>query len=74
MKVRITFFVLVFWATKLFSQNCFVAVDSLKGQYTGDCKNGKANGTGTVKGIDSYAGSFKNGYPNGVGTYTWGKL
>lgn len=71
MKVRIIFFVLAFWSTRLLSQDCFVAIDSLKGQYTGDCKNGKANGTGTAKGIDSYTGSFKNGYPDGVGTYIW---
>jgi hypothetical protein len=66
-----TFFVLVVCSIKLLSQECFVAVDSLKGYYTGDCKNGKANGTGTAKGIDSYTGNFKDGYPDGIGTYTW---
>ncbi len=39
--------------------------------YTGDCKKGKANGTGTAKGEDLYIGFFKKGYPEGKGIYTW---
>lgn len=63
---------LLLFAKNLAAQNnCSVAVDSLKGQYNGDCKNGKAHGTGTAVGINSYTGNFKNGYPDGNGKYTW---
>jgi hypothetical protein len=55
----------------VFSQSCIVNVDSLKGQYLGECKKGKANGTGAATGIDSYKGNFKNGYPEGYGKYIW---
>lgn len=53
------------------SADCIVNVDSLKGEYNGDCKKGKADGKGTAKGINSYTGDFKNGYPDGQGKYTW---
>jgi len=52
--------------------DCKVLVDSLKGTYTGECKNGKANGTGKAVGINTYDGEFKNGLPEGKGKYTWG--
>ena|ERR1043165_941939 len=54
-----------------FSQSCKVYVDSLKGQYTGGCQHGKANGYGTAIGVDTYTGNFKDGYPEGEGKYTW---
>src|SRR5664279_1389178 len=60
-----------FFLTHTFAQPCEVNIDSLKGQYSGDCKKGKAEGQGTATGIDSYTGSFKNGYPEGQGKYTW---
>ncbi len=50
---------------------CTVLLDSLKGTYEGECKNGKANGTGKAIGINTYDGEFKNGYPEGKGKYTW---
>ncbi len=50
---------------------CIVNIDSLKGEYNGDCKKGKADGKGTATGINSYTGDFKNGYPDGQGKYTW---
>jgi hypothetical protein len=53
------------------AQSCTVSVAALNGTYSGDCKNGKADGTGTATGTDSYTGSFKNGYPDGEGKYTW---
>lgn len=52
-------------------ETCKIQVDELKGSYTGDCKDGKANGQGKATGTDTYEGSFKNGYPDGYGTYTW---
>lgn len=55
----------------LLSQNCVVKMDSLKGQYTGDCKSGKADGHGVAFGIDTYSGEFKKGLPEGMGRYTW---
>ena len=54
-----------------FAQTCEVDPDPLKGQYSGDCKKGKAEGQGIATGIDSYAGNFRNGYPEGQGKYTW---
>lgn len=71
MKIIMIFFALLFSTTHLSSQSCQVSVDSLKGQYEGDCKKGKAEGKGTAKGADTYTGHFKNGYPHGQGKYTW---
>ncbi len=51
------------------SSDCKVESEALKGSYTGDCKNGLANGKGEAKGLERYTGSFKNGMPNGEGTY-----
>ena len=50
---------------------CKVMLDSLKGTYTGECKSGKANGTGKAVGKNTYEGEFKNGLPEGIGKYTW---
>lgn len=71
MKIMLFFFMLIFSSINLLSQSCTVNVDSLKGQYTGGCKKGIAEGTGTATGTDSYSGDFKNGYPDGEGKYTW---
>lgn len=54
------------------NSECSVLLDSLKGTYTGECKSGKANGTGKAVGIHTYDGEFKNGLPEGKGKYTWG--
>ncbi|MBL7702311.1 MAG: hypothetical protein JNM14_08670 [Ferruginibacter sp.] len=51
--------------------DCKVLSDSLKGTYTGDCKNGKADGAGKAVGVHTYDGEFKNGLPEGKGKYTW---
>ena len=71
MKKYFFFIVFFFVSHKLLSQTCKVNVDSLMGEYNGECKKGKAEGTGTAIGTDSYTGSFKNGYPDGEGKYTW---
>ena len=73
MKTIISFFALVLTASLSFAQSatCIVLIDSLKGSYEGDCRNGKAEGIGKAFGADSYEGSFKNGLPDGSGTYRW---
>ena len=55
----------------LHSQQCEVIPATLKGTYAGECKKGKAQGTGKAVGEDSYVGNFKSGIPDGEGTYTW---
>lgn len=61
-----------FLCTKcLYSQQCDVEKESIKGTYTGDCKKGKAHGKGKSAGADMYEGDFKSGLPDGQGTYTW---
>lgn len=57
--------------SSIFAQDCTVNKESLKGTYTGDCKNGKAHGKGKAVGTDTYDGDFKAGLPDGQGTYTW---
>ena len=41
------------------------------GEYTGEIKNGKPNGTGSITfpDGDKYVGEFKDGLPNGKGTF-----
>jgi hypothetical protein len=51
--------------------NCQVALETIKGTYTGPCLNGKANGSGRAIGTDTYEGEFVNGLPEGKGMYTW---
>lgn len=51
--------------------NCEVAMEQIKGSYSGDCVNGKAHGHGKSTGNDVYEGDFKKGYPDGRGKYVW---
>lgn len=53
-----------------FSQDCKVLDPNLTGSYTGDCKNGKADGKGKAVGIHTFEGEFKAGLPDGQGFYT----
>jgi len=71
MKQAFLYFLSLSITAAALSQSCEVKADSLKGQYTGGCRKGLANGNGTATGIDSYTGDFKNGYPEGEGKYTW---
>ena len=50
---------------------CKVLLESISGQYDGDCKKGLASGNGKATGTDSYEGGFKKGLPEGDGKYTW---
>jgi hypothetical protein len=44
-------------------------MEGLAGTYTGDCRNGLANGKGDARGRDHYTGMFKGGMPDGTGIY-----
>src|SRR5438045_9038664 len=69
---RLLFFIpAIIYSGFVFAQDCVVEKESLKGSYSGDCRNGKANGKGKAVGTDSYEGEFKSGQPEGDGTYTW---
>jgi hypothetical protein len=66
-------FILSFFANETIAQEktCEIRLDAIKGTYTGDCVDGKADGKGKAKGTDAYEGDFKEGYPEGKGMYTW---
>lgn len=67
----LSFLSVIIVAARSQNTDCKVTSDSLKGAYTGDCKNGKAEGKGVATGTDTYDGDFKNGLPEGLGKYTW---
>jgi hypothetical protein len=73
MKQLLAILLCVISVNQLYAQDadCKVLSDSLKGKYTGECNNGKANGTGKAVGVHTYEGDFKNGLPEGNGKYTW---
>ena len=54
------------------AQTCRVIIAEIGSSYTGDCKDGLANGKGEAKGMHRYVGNFKMGYPHGNGTYYYG--
>ncbi len=68
--IKYLIFIFLSLSTLSHSQ-CKVLVNSLQGDYEGECKKGLAHGQGIAKGIDTYTGEFKKGYPNGKGTYVW---
>jgi hypothetical protein len=51
--------------------NCKVLKPEIAASYSGDCKKGLANGTGTAVGTEKYEGKFKDGLPQGNGTYRY---
>ena len=73
MKLTLFLFLLFFLTLPAFSQpaNCNVIPLPIQGKYSGECRDGKANGKGKSVGMDSFEGNFKKGYPDGEGTYTW---
>jgi len=52
-------------------QSCKVKSKNLEGKYTGECKNGFANGKGEASGYQHYVGAFTNGWPDGKGVYNY---
>jgi len=51
------------------AQKCTVLLEALAIEYTGECKNGLAQGEGVAKGEGvTYSGEFRKGYPHGQGT------
>jgi hypothetical protein len=53
------------------TDDCKVLLKEISGSYTGDCKDGLADGKGIAHGTDRYEGSFSKGLPDGKGTYTY---
>jgi len=53
------------------TDSCKVLLDKISGIYTGECKNGFANGKGKSIGEDTYTGTFKDGLPDGKGKYMY---
>jgi hypothetical protein len=51
------------------TQVCKVLTPTLNIRYTGECKDGVANGQGEAFGRHRYKGTFKYGKPNGAGVY-----
>ncbi len=64
-------FTLSVYHTRAQEQSCRVLLPNISGTYSGDCKNGLADGRGTAQGVDKYYGQFDKGLPEGKGTYTW---
>lgn len=50
---------------------CKVLIPRIADSYTGECKQGLAEGEGEAFGIDQYKGEFRKGMPDGQGTYVW---
>lgn len=48
---------------------CRVLSEMISGAYSGDCKDGLANGKGKSSGEETYIGHFSNGLPHGKGKY-----
>ncbi|MEJ7609744.1 MAG: hypothetical protein WKF88_01055 [Ferruginibacter sp.] len=65
------FFAVILTVSATAQTSCEVSAQELKGNYSGECKGGKAHGTGKAIGLDMYEGNFKNGYPDGEGWYTF---
>lgn len=60
----------LFFSPVVLAQNCKVLDPNLAGVYTGECKNGKAEGLGKAAGTNTYEGQFKLGLPDGTGIYS----
>lgn len=58
-------------ATHSYAASCKVNDVNISAEYSGECKDGFANGKGIAKGKSSYAGEFINGNRSGIGAYMW---
>lgn len=58
-------------ATHSYAASCKVNYVNISAEYSGECKDGFANGKGIAKGKSSYAGEFINGNRSGKGAYMW---
>lgn len=70
-RVVVNLVILMTLSLSAIAQNCEVKLESISGNYEGDCKKGLANGKGKSVGTDTYEGEFKKGFPNGPGVYNW---
>ncbi len=75
MKIRLTILlsaVILMTVPPLGAQSgCRVLMPSISDIYTGECRQGLADGYGEATGTDSYRGQFRRGLPDGEGIYTW---
>ncbi|AGX86191.1 hypothetical protein [Candidatus Symbiobacter mobilis] len=59
------------FSTTAVAADCLVKDTDIATEYSGDCRNGLANGEGKAIGRDQYVGGFRDGLKYGKGTYTW---
>ena len=71
MKKCLVFLVLTVLANHSYAENCKVNDADIAREYSGECKDGFAHGTGRAQGKDSYIGQFINGNKSGKGVFTW---
>lgn len=67
MKINLLLLLIIVSLVVSAQESCKVLLPALDSLYTGDCKNGLANGSGEAWGNYYYKGKFSNGYPHGVG-------
>jgi len=64
--------VLCCYSTILVAQEkCEVLKKDISGIYSGECKDGLANGNGISEGENNYEGEFRKGLPHGQGTLVY---
>ena len=71
MKKYLIFLVLTVLANHSYAENCKVNDADIAGEYSGECKDGLAHGTGRAQGKNLYVGQFINGNKSGKGVFTW---
>lgn len=68
----LTVIALFFNQSPLHAQDCEVLLEALSGDYSGECRKGRAHGEGIARGEDLvYEGEFRKGFPHGEGTLTF---